>query len=183
LRETARQAATEFAMIDDAKSDRAHSASRLIKTRPSVVYRAFMEDLVHWLPPEGAVGQLDVFEPREGGRFRMRLTFAASRGKTSATTDVVEAVFKRLRPGREIVFDVRFATDRPEFAGAMTMTWSLVERDGGTEVKVLAERVPSGIDRTDHEQGMSSSLANLAGFVERRQQGRSTYPKTALPKA
>jgi uncharacterized protein YndB with AHSA1/START domain len=181
LRESAWQAAAEFARIDDAKSDREHSATRLIKARPSLIYRTFMEDLVQWLPPEGAVGQLDVFEPREGGRFRMRLTFAAAPGKTSAATDVVEAVFRRLWPDREIVFDVKFATDRPEFAGATTMTWSLVERDGGTEVTVLAERVPSGISRTDYERGMRASLANLAGFVERQQEGLSTDPNSGMP--
>jgi glutathione S-transferase len=181
LRETAMLAAAEFAMIEDAKLDRGHSASRLIYARPSVVYRAFMEHLVCWLPPDGAVGQLDVFEPREGGRFRMRLTFAASQGKTSATTDVVEAVFRRLRPDQKIVFDVTFATDRPEFAGAMTMTWTLVEQDNGTEVTVLAERVPAGVGRTDHERGMRSSLANLAEFVERRQDGRLADDNSSMP--
>ncbi|MDB5545250.1 MAG: hypothetical protein JWO64_2399 [Hyphomicrobiales bacterium] len=56
-------------MINDAKSGRGHAASRLIKASPSVVFRAFMEDLVHWLPPEGAVGQLDVClsHAKEGG--------------------------------------------------------------------------------------------------------------------
>jgi hypothetical protein len=88
-------------MINDAKWDRGHSATLLIKARTSDVYRAFMEDLVQCLPPEGAVGQLDVFEPREGGRFRMRLTSAAALGKTSAATEVVEAVFRRLWPDRE----------------------------------------------------------------------------------
>ncbi|WP_316174789.1 MULTISPECIES: SRPBCC domain-containing protein [unclassified Bradyrhizobium] len=61
---------------------------------------------------------------------------------------------------------IDFVSDRPEFAGTMTMTWSLTPAADGTLVSILAENVPIGIGRTDHELGMASSLENLARFVE-----------------
>ena len=48
------------------------------------------------------------------------------------------------------------------------MTWSFDVAPGGTMVTVTAENVPSGITRKDHDEGMRSSLANLAGFLERQ---------------
>jgi hypothetical protein len=38
--------------------------------------------------------------------------------------------------------------------------------EGGTEVWVTAMDVPSGISVEDHHAGMSSTLLNLAEFVE-----------------
>jgi Activator of Hsp90 ATPase homolog 1-like protein len=72
----------------------------------------------------------------------------------------------RLQPDELIVLDVEFASDRPEFAGTMTITWSLSAKADCTDVSVVAERVPAGISRADHELGMSSTLAKLAAFVE-----------------
>ena len=49
----------------------------------------------------------------------------------------------------------------------MTITWSLVEQDGATEVSVLFEDIPVGIRLEDNEEGSRQSLAKLAAFVER----------------
>ena len=151
--------------VDD---DRRHSVSRHIKAPPGAIYNAFIrpQDLVRWIPPQSAVGRIEAFEPREQGRLRMVLTFANAPGKTSSNSDVIEARFVRLRPDELIVLDVEFASDRPEFAGTMTMTWSLSAKADGTDVSVIAECVPAGISRADHELGMSSTLAKLAAFVE-----------------
>jgi uncharacterized protein YndB with AHSA1/START domain len=155
-------------MSGHADDDRRHSASRHIKVPQGAIYNAFIrpQDLVLWLPPQGAVGRIEAFEPREEGRLRMVLTFANAPGKTSSNSDVVEARFVRLQPDELIVLDVEFASDRPEFAGTMTITWSLSAKADGTDVSVVAERVPAGISRADHELGMSSTLAKLAAFVE-----------------
>src|SRR4051794_21096586 len=104
-------------MMSGSKQQRGHSARRLIKARPDAIYRAFMHDSVRWMPPEGAVGTIELFEPREGGRFRLVLTFADAPGKSSANTDVVEGTFLRLRPDQEIVFGVQFESSRAEFGG------------------------------------------------------------------
>lgn len=146
-----------------------HRADRCIGAAPAAIYRAFLDpdDLVRWMPPEGAVGCVDVLEPWPGGRFHMALKFAKAAGKTSANTDRVIARFLSLVPNERIVLGVTFASARPEYAGTMTMTWSLTPDVAGTCVSIVAANVPSGISRADHETGMSSTLANLAAFVER----------------
>jgi hypothetical protein len=49
----------------------------------------------------------------------------------------------------------------------MTMTWTLAAVDAGTKVQIRADDVPAGISAEDHAAGMTSSLANLAAYLER----------------
>ena len=156
--------------MDDRDDDRRHTASRLIKADAMKVYEAFVrpERVAAWLPPTGATAEIRAFEPWPGGAFSLVLTFSQAAGKSSANSDVVEARFVELAPGERIVYAVEFASDRPEFAGVMTMSWRLSPRPDGVLVEVTATEVPPGISRADHELGMTSSLANLAAFVETR---------------
>lgn len=126
------------------------------------------EALERWLPPDGMSGRIDRFDPRQGGGFRMELTYLESAddpGKTSASSDVTEVEFAVLEPDARVVWRIDFASDDPFFAGTMTMTWTLNEVEGGTEVSVFAEDVPPGISASDHEAGIASSLANLAAYA------------------
>lgn len=74
--------------------------------------------------------------------------------------------FLELVPSKRIVQRIVFESENPAFAGAMTMTWNLDEVSGGTKVTIVCENVPAGIRQEDHEAGMSSTLANLAAFLE-----------------
>ncbi len=145
-------------------------ASRLIPASPDSVYRAFIDPdlLVRWLPPEGARASLDRFEPRPGGAFDITLTFAdsAAPGKSGPGMDVIQGRFVELEQSRKISQLFTFKSPDPKFAGTMRMTWNLEPAAGGTLVTVAAEDVPAGISPTDHEAGMTSSLANLAGLCE-----------------
>jgi len=149
--------------------DRTHTASRLIHATPHAVYQALVDPqaLVRWLPPEGATGRIDVFEPRPGGRFAMTLTFASHPGKSSASTDEVEGRFIELVPDRRVVQTGIFHSEDPAFAGEMTMRWDLSAEGGATRVRVTATDVPRGISKKDHEEGIASSLDNLARFLAR----------------
>ncbi|WP_216665225.1 SRPBCC domain-containing protein [Pseudoruegeria sp. HB172150] len=152
---------------------RVDRAARLVAAQPPEVYAAFTDPkaLVQWLPPAGATMQVDAFEPRPGGALRLILTFAettSGQGKSSDRTDVVNAKFVALDPPSQIVWDIDFDSDRPEFAGTMRMTWDLLPANTGTEVRITAADVPPGITAEAHQQGLTSSLANLARFVERR---------------
>ena len=49
----------------------------------------------------------------------------------------------------------------------MTMTWSLAAVAAGTEVTIRCEDVPPGIRKEDHDEGLRSTLDNLAAFIER----------------
>src|SRR5699024_4692456 len=59
---------------------RTDSASRLIPASPKAVYRAFAEQgaMERWLPPGDMMGTMLHFDFREGGSYRMRLTYAVS---------------------------------------------------------------------------------------------------------
>jgi hypothetical protein len=50
--------------------------------------------------------------------------------------------------------------------GEMTMVVTFEERDGGTEVTIVFERIPSGIRPEDNDAGCRSSLEKLARYLE-----------------
>ena len=59
-----------------------------------------------WLPPAGMVASFERFDPVTGGSYRLVLTYEdpeASAGKTSATSDVVEARYLEVVPGERVV--------------------------------------------------------------------------------
>jgi len=150
---------------------RTDSASRIIGATPEAIYDAFVdpEAQMRWLPPEGMTGKFDRFEPWSGGHYRLTLTFSgehATAGKSSADADTVEGRLVELIPGKRIVQTADFESDDPAYAGTMTMTWSLRAVPDGTEVTITASDVPSGISAEDHAQGLASTLANLADFLE-----------------
>ena len=91
----------------------------------------------------------------------------SAEGKSGDGEDVFEGKFLDLIPDQKIVETVTFQSDDPAFAGTMTVT-TTIEREKGNSSKVtfLAENVPPGISETDHREGMSSSLRNLANLVE-----------------
>lgn len=148
---------------------RIDTASLIIAAPPEVIYRAFVDRdaLLAWLPPDGMTGEILEFEPRPGGPFRMALHYdAPGHGKTTDDTDVVDSEFAELVPGRRVVQLVRFKSNDPALRGIMRMVWDLEPADGGTRVIFLAEDVPEGISKEDHDVGLRSSLANLARYVE-----------------
>ncbi|BBH69709.1 hypothetical protein ACTI_63940 [Actinoplanes sp. OR16] len=146
-------------------------AGRLIAASPAAVYEALLsrDALERWLPPEGMRGRIERWDPRPGGGFRMVLTYldaTGSPGKSSDATDVVEVGFADLVPAERVVQEAVFEAGDPDFAGTMTMTWLLRPSLHGTEVSVTATGVPAGISQSDHEEGIASSLANLASYLE-----------------
>lgn len=157
-----------MAQVNPARID---AAKKVVKAEPSQLYQAFVDPLalVSWMPPEGMTGKLDAFEPWEGGIYRMTLSYGDpdyKAGKTSENSDVVEAAFIALIPNRRIVLEIVFESDEPAYAGKMEMTWTLEAVPAGTEVSVECKNVPEGINQAEHEEGLRSTLANLARFAE-----------------
>ncbi len=100
----------------------------------------------------------------------MVLTYAdtsTASGKATADSDIVEARFVEIIPGVRVVHAVDFDADDPDYAGTMTMTWTVTATEDGTRVDFRADDVPVGISAEDHAAGLASSLANLAAYVER----------------
>lgn len=110
------------------------------------------------------------FTFREGGTYRMRLTYNEPQhtpGKTSEDADEVEIRFVKLVPHERIEQAVTFESDDPAFSGEMRITWILEPVRTGTLVTVRCEDVPAGIEAEDHQAGLQSTLSNLAAFAER----------------
>jgi uncharacterized protein YndB with AHSA1/START domain len=100
----------------------------VIASDPDRVYAALIdpEALVEWLPPAGMRGRFEHFDARPGGSYRFVLTYenaSAASGKTTADSDIVEARFVDIVPGRRVVQAVTFVADDPALAGTMMMTW------------------------------------------------------------
>lgn len=124
-----------------------------------------------WIPPTSMTGRMSHFDFREGGSYRLRLTYTEpqhGRGKSSEDSDEVEVHLTKLEDGRRIEWEVTFDSEDPAFSGIMRMIWTFRPEGDATLVTVQAENVPEGIGPEDHEAGMVSSLENLAEFVEAR---------------
>lgn len=122
-----------------------------------------------WLPPAGMTGSVLAFSFREGGSYRMRLTFEephATAGKTTQDADEVNVRFLRIVPGESIEQAVMFESADPQFAGEMQILWLFQPASAGTLVTVRCTNVPEGIRADDHRAGLTSTLENLADFVE-----------------
>ncbi len=155
-------------MSKPASERRTDTAFLEIAVAPAAVYAAFADpaELMKWLPPGTMTGRALEYDFREGGRYRIALTYdddaPNTAGKTAERTDVSTGRFLSLEPGRRIVQTVEFESPDPAFAGEMLMTWSFEPSTSGTRVTITAENVPSGISQADHDEGLRSSLENLA---------------------
>ena len=163
---------------------RTDRASLLIHADRETVFAALTgeEALLAWLPPRGMHGRFERFDLRDGGSYRLVLTYddaSGSPGKTAADSDVAEVRIARVVPGELVEQLVDFVSDDPGFQGTMRMTWSLRDAEDGTVVEFEARDVPEGIRARDHAEGLTSSLANLAAYLEPGQGGdeRQTYPE------
>jgi uncharacterized protein YndB with AHSA1/START domain len=146
--------------------------TRHVNAPRAAVYRALLDaDAVsRWMVPDGMTSEVHTFEAREGGAFRISLTYDAptSAGKSSAHTDTYHGRFVRLVPDSTVVQVMEFETEDPAMRGEMTVTFTLVDADGGTDVIAVHEDVPAGVAPEDNELGWRMSLGKLAALVEGR---------------
>lgn len=134
------------------------------------VYRALLDvrAVETWMVPTGMTSRVHEFDAREGGSFRISLTYDESTGvgKTTAHTDTYHGRFVKLVQNEQVVEAVEFETADPALQGEMTITITLEDADGGTDVLAVHDGLPSGLSATDNEVGWQSALAKLAALVE-----------------
>lgn len=137
--------------------------------RPSV-YRALLDAdaVAKWRVPAGMSSHVHEFDAREGGSFRISLTYDApdAAGKSAAHTDTYHGHFARLVRDRQVVEVLEFETADPELHGTMTMTTTLTDAGDGTDVVIVHEGIPDSVPAADNETGTRMALANLAKLVE-----------------
>lgn len=144
--------------------------SQHIKAPRASVYRALLDPhaVAIWKVPTGMTCHVHAFDAREGGLFRISLTYDESTGtgKTTAHTDTYHGHFAKLVPNERVVEVDEFETEDPTLRGEMTITITLADADGGTNLLAVHEGLPSGVSSTDNETGWRMALAKLAAFVE-----------------
>jgi len=134
------------------------------------VYRALVDAraVATWRVPPGMTSHVHEFDPREGGAIRISLTYDAptGTGKTTAHTDTYHGRFVKLVPDEQVVEVDEFETAEPALQGKMTITISLADADGGTDVLAVHDGLPRGVSAADNETGWRLALARLAALVE-----------------
>ena len=117
--------------------------SRRVNAPRAIVYRALLDAraVATWMVPTGT-------------------------GKTTAHTDTYHGRFVKLVKNEQVVEVVEFETADPALRGEMTITISLADADGGTEVLAVHDRLPPGLSIADNESGWREALAKLAVLVE-----------------
>jgi uncharacterized protein YndB with AHSA1/START domain len=141
-----------------------------IKAPREAVYRALTDAgaIAHWRVPDGMSTHVHEFDAREGGRFRVSLSYAdpTTAGKSAGHTDTYHGHFAELVPNERVVEVLEFESDDPALAGTMTMTTTLTAADDGTAVVLLQEGVPDVVPVADNETGFRMALEKLAKLVE-----------------
>ncbi len=141
-----------------------------VKAPRSAVYRALLDAgaIAKWRVPAGMSSHVHEFDAREGGSFRVSLTYdAADRtGKSAPRTDTYHGHFVKLVPDQQVIEVFEFETADPALRSTMTMTTTLTDAGGGTDVLVVHEGIPDSVPAADNETGTRMALANLAELVE-----------------
>jgi uncharacterized protein YndB with AHSA1/START domain len=146
------------------------TATQLVRAPRSAVYAAFLDPraIEAWRVPDDMTAKVEELDPREGGRFRVSLTYRDPEraGKSTGATDTYTGNFARLVPYEQVVEVIEFETPDAELTGAMTMTFTLHEVEGGTEVELLHEGLPDAVSPEDNATGSRMALTKLAAYVE-----------------
>lgn len=136
------------------------------------VYRALTDGqaVATWMVPDGMTSEVHAFDAREGGAFRISLTYdkPTGTGKSSAQTDTFHGRFVKLVPDEQVVEAIEFETPDPKMQGEMVVTYTLVDAGGGTDVHAVHDHVPAGVSPEDNELGWRMSLGKLARLAEGR---------------
>jgi hypothetical protein len=72
----------------------------------------------------------------------------------------------KLSPNEQVIEVVEFETTDSALRGEMTITTTLADAGGGTDVLVVHDGLPQGLSPADNEVGWREALAELVAFVE-----------------
>jgi uncharacterized protein YndB with AHSA1/START domain len=136
----------------------------------AAVYQALLDGgaVAHWRVPDDMTSEVHEFEGVEGGYFRISLSYDRPdrAGKSSGHTDTYHGHFRKLVPLEQVVEETEFETDDPALQGVMTMTTTLTDARGGTDVTVTHDGIPPTVAPADNETGTRMALTKLARLVE-----------------
>ena len=136
---------------------------RVIKAPRERVYAAWTDpaQLREWFGPENVQTRSLVAEARVGGKFRWDLTSSEGAAMT------VHGEYRELESNRKIVFSWQWNDDEDWEQRDSVVTVELFDCDGGTEVRLTHEQLPSKESRDRHTEGWVSVLDKLERFCRK----------------
>jgi uncharacterized protein YndB with AHSA1/START domain len=96
-----------------------------------------------------------------GGKFRWDLTNSEGEKMTCL------GEYRELQPARKIVFTWQWDDDEDWENHISVVTVELSDRDGGTELRLIHEKLPNEQSRDGHTGGWNSALDKLEKFFSR----------------
>ena len=134
---------------------------RFINAPRERVYEAWTDpaELQRWFGPEEVRTIKIDADVRVGGKYRWDLQ------KQDGEEWACLGEYRELVPGKKIVFTWKWDDDEAWENHDSVVTVELSDRDGGTEVKLTHEKLPSEESRDRHNQGWNSVLDRLEKFV------------------
>ena len=127
------------------------------------VYAAWTDpaQLKKWFGPENVKTRNLIADARVGGEFRWDLTDQEGKEIT------ISGEYRELEPGKKIVFTWRLEEDEDWKNHGSIVTVEFFDCEGGTELRLTHEELPSEASRDDHTQGWNSVLDKLEIFLNR----------------
>ena len=139
--------------------------TRLLSAPRALVFRAFVEPerMKHWWVPRGFTLLSCALDLREGGAWRMRI----KSDETGAIQTEV-GVYREIREPERLAFTHAWVRANGTLTQTTLVTVCFTERAGRTEVSFRQEDFASSASRQSHEDGWSSSLAQLTEYLGER---------------
>jgi uncharacterized protein YndB with AHSA1/START domain len=130
---------------------------RVIKAPRDRVYAAWTDpaQLKQWFGPEKVQTRDIVADARVDGEFRWDLINSEGEEMT------IYGEYLELEPTRKIVFTWRWDDDEVWENCTSIVTVELSDHDGGTELRLIHEKLPNEQLRDGHNEGWNSALDKL----------------------
>ena len=136
---------------------------RFINAPPARVYAAWTDpdQLKQWWGPEGVQTRNFTADARVGGKYRWDLV--NQEGEEMS----VFGEYRELIAGKKVVFTWKWDDDEDWKVHNSLVTVELSDRDGGTEIKLTHEQLPSEASRDRHNEGWNSVIDRLEKFFNK----------------
>ena len=136
---------------------------RFIRASRDRVYAAWTDpaQLKKWFGPESVKTRDLIADVRVGGQFRWDCT--DPEGKEV----IISGEYRELQPGKKIVFTWQWQDDEDWENHTSIVTVELDDAEGGTELRLIHEKLPSEESRDRHNEGWNSVLDKLERFFNK----------------
>ena len=136
---------------------------RFIKAPRDRVYAAWTDpaQLRQWFGPESVQTHDLVTDVRVGGKYHWDLSSPEGERMT------VRGEYRELQPGKKIVFTWQWDDDEVWESRTSVVTVELEDAEGGTQLRLKHEQLPSEESRDRHNQGWNSVLDKLEVFFSK----------------